>query len=186
MQRLAVQPPAAMTNSANANPGGGAAQAVGYFDTLSSITSYSSWFSPPAPIRALSNADPASDTTSWTVSNLTVQLVVTEVAGGTYHDIEWAVTLNGSDSINKYDNFAYVTESETENFGDPGRMVAKEPADDPEPRSHGPSATASVSGNMTVYDRASTLFHMGVWDRPWSLRLFNCFARGSLNRREHC
>jgi len=65
-QAATVNPPTPMQNAANANPAGGAAQGVGYFELYNSLTSYSSWLTPPAPVRSDVVASPVADTTTTT------------------------------------------------------------------------------------------------------------------------
>jgi hypothetical protein len=155
LQNVTVQPPAAMQTAATANPSGGAAQGVGYFDQYNSIDTLSSWFTPPAPVRGSVPASPAADTTRWTEDSLDVTLVTTEAGGETYTYIEWTVILNGADEFNTYSDFTFIAGSQTTDTGPPGAGGTVSGHIEQDNGAHHADAANTVTGFMVVYDRAN-------------------------------
>ena len=148
-QVATVNPPTAMTNAANANPTGGAAQGVGYFDQYNSLTNFSSWLTPPSPIRSNVTASPAADTTTYTVGGVTVTVIIERVDGETYSYLDWTVILNGTDSLGTYSDFTYITGNHYQDQNGGGGVLTGS-----RDQQRG-AAASSWSGNMSVWDRVT-------------------------------
>ena len=150
-QVATVNPPTAMTNAANANPTGGAAQGVGYFDQYNSLADFSSWLVPPSPIRSNVTASPAVDTntTTYTVGGVTVTVIIVREDGNPYSFLDWTVTLNGTDSLGTYSDFMYIAGNHYQDQNGGGGVLAGG-----RDQQRG-DAASSWSGNMNVWDRAT-------------------------------
>jgi len=167
----------------NAAAGSGSALGLGYFNRYNSISSYGSWFTgTPTPVRTGSQAMPA-DTTVDTVGALIITVVVNTAVKEIDTIISWSVVLNGSDSLNSYSDFLFISGNYatfSSNLSDLG----------PEGRNHHiPVALAAGPGGqfgfMTINDRATGNISAKQWS--WNLDPFfvdiyaHTFSSGFIN-----
>lgn len=105
---LQLEIPSAMQSASSGNAG--AAQAVGYFQIVNTLSIWSAWITPP-PAKLSS----VNDNIVWAVGGITVTLTTT-VEGD---QITWTVTVDGSDGELTYDNFVLFRGYQSTN-GDSG------------------------------------------------------------------
>ena len=169
LQSVQAQPPTPLQNAANASPTGGAAQGMGYFDQYNALTAFSSWFTPPAPVRGGVKGSPAApDTVTYTVGNLVVTVVSEHFAMETYSYTSWFVVLNGSDEFGTYDNFLLLTGDNM--IDDGGSEIAGSDRDVSNAK------PAGFVGSMLVYDRAnqqSSFLHNFTWSQTSGVTHFS-------------